>query len=133
MRSKSVIGVVLAIGLASALLGGSGVGAAVFGEQPAGADSARTLEDIGEDASVDADDKDSGLVGDVAGDNEPTVIGLAIAAGAFITRLVAAVALVPLALSRLGFPLWFAAPVGSILEIIAFIGLAQFVTGRELT
>jgi len=132
MRSKSVVGLVLAFGLAFAILAGSGVGAAVFGASPGDADTTRTLEDIGEDASVDADEENGGLAGDVAGDNEPTVIGLAISAGSFATQLVAAVALLPLTLTRLGFPYYFAVPVGSILEIIAFIGLAQFVTGREL-
>ena len=132
MRSKSVLGVVLAFGVAFALLAGSGIGAAVFGASPGDADTARTLEDISEDASVDADDEDGGFAADVTGDNEPTVVGVAISGGQFVAQLVGAVALLPVTLMRLGFPRYFAVPVGGVAQVIAFIGLAQFVAGREL-
>ena len=132
MRAQSILGVVLCFGLAFALLSGSGIGAAVFGASPGDADTTRTLDDVGDQASVDSDDGGSGLAGDVSGDNEPTIVGLAISAGSFVTELVVAVGLLPLTLTRLGFPYYFAVPVGSILQVIAFIGLAQFVTGREL-
>jgi len=104
----------------------------VFGAAPGDADTARTLDDVGEQASVDEDTENSGLAGDVTGDNEPTIVGLAISAGSFVTELVVAVGLLPVALMRLGFPQYFAVPVGSIAQVIAFVGLAQFVTGREL-
>ena len=132
MRSKSVLGVVLAFGVAFALLAGSGIGAAVFGACPGDADTARTLEDISEDASVDAEDPDGGFAADVTGDNEPTVVGVAISGGQFVAQLVGAVALLPVTLMRLGFPRYFAVPVGGVAQVIAFIGLAQFVAGREL-
>jgi hypothetical protein len=132
MRSKSVLGVVLAFGVAFALLAGSGIGAAVFGASPGDADTARTLEDISEDASVDAEDPDGGFAADVTGDNEPTVVGVAISGGQFVAQLVGAVALLPVTLMRLGFPRYFAVPIGGVAQVIAFIGLAQFVAGREL-
>lgn len=132
MRSKSVLGVVLAFGVAFALLAGSGIGAAVFGASPADADTARTLDDISDDASVDEDAESGGFSADVTGDNEPTVVGVAISGGQFVAQLVGAVALLPLTLTRLGFPNYFAVPVGGVLQVIAFIGLAQFVAGREL-
>lgn len=133
MRSKSVLGVVLAFGVAFALLSGSGIGAAVFEETPGDAESARTLEDIGEQAEVNTDSGDQGgLTADVTGDNEPTVVGVAISGGQFVAQLVGAVALLPVTLMRLGFPRYFALPVGGVAQTIAFIGLAQFVAGREL-
>lgn len=132
MRAKSVLGVVLAFGVAFALLSGSGIGASVFGASPGDADTARTLDDLGDQASVDEEDQTGGLSGDVTGDNEPTIAGLAISAGGFVTDLVVAVALLPVALIRLGFPRYFAVPIGGVAQVIAFIGLAQFVTGREL-
>ena len=131
MRTKSVVGIVLCFGLAFALLSGSGIGAAVFGEIPGDESTADTLEDITEDASVDEDSDRDGLSADVTGDNEPTLVGLSISAGQFGAQLVASVALLPLTLARLGFPTYFAYPVGGIAQIIAFIGLAQFVIGRE--
>lgn len=131
MRSKSVLGVVLAFGVAFALLAGSGIGAAVFGASPGDADTARTLEDISNDASVDPDSEGGGLGADVTGDNEPTLVGVAISGGTFASQLVGAVALLPLTLIRLGFPRYFAVPVGGVAQVIAFIGLVQFIRGTE--
>jgi len=129
MNTKSVMGVVLAFGVMFSLLAGSGVGAAIFGESPGDAESARTLEDISEDASVDSGESnaDSGLSADVVGDNEPTLVGVAISGGQFATTLVGAVALLPVTLMRLGFPSYFAVPIGGAAQVIAFIGLIQFV------
>ena len=132
MRTKSVLGVVLAFGVAFSLLAGSGIGAAIFGENPEGAETAETLADISGDAEVDSDSESGGLSADVAGDNEPTLVGVAISGGQFAATLVGSVALLPVTLMRLGFPNYFAVPVGGVAQIIAFIGLIQFVTGRQL-
>jgi len=134
METKSVFGVVLAFGLAFALVAGSGLGAAVFGASPGDAETSRTLEDIQSEASVDEDAKnsDGGLSANIGTDNEPTLVGVAIAGGQFLTSLVGAVALLPVTLMRLGFPNYFAVPVGGIAQIIAFIGLVQFIRTGEL-
>jgi hypothetical protein len=130
VRSKTILGVVLAFGVAFSLLAGSGIGGAIFGATPGDADTSRTLDDIANDSSVDPDEGD-GLAADVGGDNEPTLVGVAISGGAFAVQLVAAVALLPVTLMELGFPSYFAVPVGGVAQIIAFIGLVQFVRGTE--
>jgi len=127
MRTAPVIGVVLSLGVAFALLAGSGIGPAVFGENPGDAESAGTLEDIGEDADVG----DEGVSADVAGDNEPTLVGFALAGGQFMVSAVGAVALLPITLTRLGFPSYFAFPVGALAQIVATIGLLQFLRTGE--
>jgi len=132
MRSKSVLGVVLAFGVMFSLAAGSGIGATVFGASPGEADSARTLEDIGNESTVDPDSSDGGIAADVTGANEPTVVGVAISGGQFVAQLVGAVTLLPLTLVRLGFPNYFAVPVGAVAQAIAVVGLFQFVSGREL-
>ena len=133
MRTKGAIGVILAFGLAFALMSGSGIGAMVFGENPDDAESSGTLDELIDGADVDEDeDGGGGLSGNIGDDNEPTVTGFVISGAQFITELVRAVALLPLTLMRLGFPSYFAVPVGGIGQIIAFVGLIQFVTGREL-
>jgi ABC-type oligopeptide transport system substrate-binding subunit len=131
MRSKSILGVVLAFGVMFSLLAGSGIGAAVFGAAPADADTTRTLDDVSNDSSVDPDSESGGLSADVVGDNEPTLVGVALSGGEFAAQLVASVALVPVTLIRLGFPTYFAVPVGGVAQVIAFIGLVQFVRGTE--
>lgn len=129
MRTKGVIGVVLAFGLAFSLLAGSGIGAAIFGQSPGEAESSGTLGDLIDESDMDEDG--GGLDGDVGGDNEPTVTGIIISGGQFAAQLVGAVALLPVTLMRLGFPAYFAVPVGGIAQIIALIGLIQFIGGRE--
>ena len=133
MRTKGAIGVILAFGLAFALMSGSGIGAVVFGENPDDAESSGTLDELIDGADVDEDeDGGGGLSGNIGDDNEPTVTGFVISGAQFVAELVRAVALLPLTLMRLGFPSYFAVPVGGIAQIIAFVGLIQFVTGREL-
>ena len=133
MRTKGAIGVILAFGLAFALMSGSGIGAMVFGENPDDAESSGTLDELIDGADVDEDeDGGGGLSGNIGDDNEPTVTGFVISGAQFVAELVRAVALLPLTLMRLGFPSYFAVPVGGIAQIIAFVGLIQFVTGREL-
>ena len=132
MQTKPIIGVVLAFGVAFALLGGSGIGAAVFGENPDDAETQRVIEEISEDADVDRDEEGGGgLATDVGGDSEPTVTGVLISGGQFAVQLVGAVALLPLTLMRLGFPSWFAVPIGGVAQIVAFIGLVQFIGRTE--
>lgn len=131
MDSKSVLGVVLAFGVSFSLLAGSGVGTAVFGQDPGSSSAAETLDDISNESSVDPDSDQGGLASDVAGDNEPTIVGVAISGGRFAAQLVASVTLLPVTLIRLGFPVYFAMPVGGLAQIIAFIGLIQFIRGNE--
>ena len=130
MRTKGVVGVVLSFSLAFALMSGSGIGPAVFGEDPGGAEVSGVVEDASEDASLDEDD--GGLIADIAGDDEPSIVGLVFATGAFLTNLLVSVAVLPVTLMRLGFPTYAAVPLGGIAQILAFIGLAQFLTGREV-
>ena len=121
---------ILCFGMAFALLAGSGIGMSMFGETPGDAESAGTLEELIEGSSVDEDDG-GGLDADVGGDNEPTLVGVGISAGQFAVSLAIAVTLMPVTLIGLGIPWWFAVPVGGIAQILAFIGLVQFVRGVE--
>ena len=131
MQTKSILGLVLAFGVAFSLLAGSGIGTAIFGVDSSNADSSRVIDDIAGDADVDPENEDGGLGADVTGDNEPTLVGVAISGGQFAAQLVASVALLPWTLIRLGFPAYFAVPVGGVAQVLAFIGLVQFVRGTE--
>lgn len=132
MRSRSIIGVVLCVGLAFSLLSGSGIGAAVFGESPDGDQTTRALEDIAGDADIEEDaEGGGGLAADIGGDNEPTLVGVALSGGQFAASLVGAVALLPVTLIQLGMPAYAAVPLGGMAQIVALIGLVQFVRGTE--
>jgi len=127
MRTTPVIGLVLSLGVAFALLAGSGIGPALFGESPGDSETKRTLEDIGDDADVGGEGEGGGVSADVAGDNEPTLVGFAISGGQFIVQIVGAIAFLPTTLLNLGFPDYFATPIGRLAQIIGTIGLFQFV------
>lgn len=126
MKTTPVIGVVLSLGVAFALLAGSGIGASVFGANPGDAESVSTLEDIGEDADVGGEGEGGGVNADVAGDNEPTLVGFALSGGQFIVQMVGAVGLLPITLTRLGLPNYAAVPMGLTAQAIATVGLFQF-------
>ena len=133
MRTKSVVGVVLCFGLAFAMIGGAQGFAGIFGENPDGHQTTDALDEIAEDAGVGEPDEDESgpLDSDLAGDNEPTLVGVAISGGQFATSLVAAVALLPVTLIQLGLPAYAAIPLGGMAQIVALIGLVQFVRGTE--
>jgi len=134
MQTSPVLGLVLALGFSFALIAGSGIGPAVFGENPEDSKAKKTLEDIGEDADVgcdgsdgDCEDGEGGVSADVGGDNEPTLVGFAISGGEFIVKAVGAIALLPLTLNRLYLPWYFAAPAGALAQFIGTIGLYKLV------
>jgi len=146
METKTVIGVVLCFGVAFSMLAGSGIGAAIFAENPGDHETTRAIDQIACDADVESEDFDGksgdlhdcpedeegdGLSAEVAGDNEPTLVGVAISGGRFAVQLVAAVALLPITLMQLGIPSYAAVPLGGTAQIVALIGLVQFIRGSE--
>ena len=131
MRTTPVIGVILSLGVAFALLAGSGIGPAVFGENPEDSKTKKTLEEVGNQSQIGSENEDGGVSADVGGDNEPTLVGFAISGGQFIKTAVGAVALLPQTLTRMGLPDYFSYPVGFLAQIIATVGLFQFLRTGE--
>lgn len=132
MQSKKIMIMMLSFGVAFAIAAGGGMGPAVFGESATDAPTTKTVGDVADDADIASDSDGEGLSADVAGDNEPTLVGVAISGGQFVAQLVAMVTIFPYTLIRLGFPAYFAVPIGSVAQIIVFIGLIQFIRGTEL-
>lgn len=132
MRTSPVIGLVLALGFSFALIAGSGIGPAVFGEDPGSSEAKKTLEDIADESDVGGEGEDSGVSADVTGDNEPTTVGFAISGGQFIIQSVGAIALLPVTLTRLGFPAYFAFPAGGLAQFIGTVGIYKFIRSGVL-
>lgn len=125
MRTTFLLATVLCIGLAMALFAGSGFNALVQGSQAPGplADSVEEQGNqsvINENQSVSSDR--TGSSGSLA--------GLILSSARTIGEIVGLVSLLPFTLQRLGFPAWFALPIGSVAYIIAGIGVVQFLSGR---
>lgn len=123
MQTKNVFGVVMAFAVSFALLSGSGVGSAVFGENP----DTQTLEEF-ETVAEENKEPNFNVLSSLA--NVP-FLGIILQFGDIATTFVGTVAGLPFVLMRLGFPRYFALPVGTIAQIIAIIGMFQLVTGRE--
>jgi len=127
MQTSPVLGLVLALGLSFALMAGAGIGPAEFGENPKDSKAKKTLDEVGNQSEIGDDGEDGGVSADVGGDNEPTLVGFAISGGKFIKNAVGAIALLPITLTRLGFPDYFAFPVGGLAQFIGTVGLYKFV------
>lgn len=129
MRTIPIVAFVLALGVAFAIISGSGIGASIFGVEGQDAGTQDALNDSTNETKLEEEDG-GGISGSVLGDNEPTIVGLVLSAGSAVVSVATAVVLLPLVLSNLGFPVYFAAPVGLFAQIVVGIGVFQFVTGR---
>lgn len=130
MRTIYPMIVVLAIAVASIMFAMSGVGA-LFGEDPTTSSAGDDLEDRKNESAVqDAEDGDDGLGLD--GSSSSDLIGFIINGGQAIVSSAVLVVKLPLALRNIGFPVWFAFPLGLVSQVIVSIGIMQFISGRTL-
>jgi len=77
------------------------------------------------------DPNDEGLEG-AANEQEGSIVGLIIGGGQALFTFLGAVVLLPFEMQKLGFPGWFATPVGLVLQIHAGIAGIQFGVNRVL-
>lgn len=127
VRTSFLLATVLCIGLTMALFAGSGFNALVTGSQDPGPLADSVDEQANE--SVIAEDED--VTSDRTG-SSGSLAGLVLSSARTISEVVGMVSLLPITLQRLGFPRWFAVPLGSVVYIIAGIGVVQFLSGRVL-
>jgi hypothetical protein len=126
VRTTFPLAAILCIALAAAFFAGSGFNAIVDGEA--------NVEQVSDEVNDTANDSVGGpgeLSGSRSGGDD-SIVGLAIAGARNVGTFMALILLLPLTLQELGFPAWFALPVGGVLEIIVSIGVIQFVVGRVL-
>lgn len=124
MRTTLPLALTVALFISAAFFAGSGFNSIVSGDR--GMQDLR--EEVDDSAEVDSGDDLSAQ----RGSDESSIVGLVVGAGQTLSSVVGLVILLPITLQKLGFPLWFAAPVGSVLEILVIVGFAQFATGRVL-
>lgn len=118
--------VVLALGISGAMLGGAGFADAWGSPAPQTDAAQEELNESGGDLNPE-NTPVSGPVG--SGDSE--IVGLIASGLSSLTDLAGAVALLPWTLMSLGFPAWFAAPVGSLAYVLVGISLIEWATNRE--
>jgi len=125
MRTTFPLAVVLCLGVALLLFSGSGFNAIVSGSQSPGP----LADALGQQADQSPVQDGSISVSRSASD-EGSVAGLILGGSQTAFQVVNLLAFLPITMQRLGFPSWFAVPVGSLVYIIVAIGIAQFVSGR---
>lgn len=128
MRTVAPILAVLAIAVAGSMLGMAGFYSA-WGAPAPQTDAAQ--DQLGDNAGA-LNPNDGPVEGPVSS-GESDVVGLIANGLGSITDLAGAVIVLPITLVNLGFPLWFALPVGSLAYLIAGVGVVEWATNREFT
>lgn len=126
MKGTYPVMLVLALGIASMMWGMSGIGA-VYGGPQDDLQTGEAVENTANESSVEGYDAD-------AGPNQGgNIVGLIFDGIGRIVSVAGMVVLLPLEIHNLGFPWWFAVPVGMLAQTIAGISIIEFATQREWT
>lgn len=128
MRTIVPVLLVLAIGTAGAMIGASGF-ADMWGAPPPQTDAA--VEQLEEGSSQVG--PNSGPVSGPVSTGDSSIVGLIVNGLTSVVDIAGAVILLPLTLMNLGFPAWFAVPIGTLAELLVGIGIIEFATNREWT
>lgn len=126
MNTNMVWFIVAVLGMTALMWNLSGMDAALSGPDPASdLESGDELEERApENPSLNGSADSSAGEGDI--------VGVIISGGQGIVNFIGMLVLLPVELQRLGFPQWFAYPLGRLVQIIGVIGLYQFVTNRVM-
>lgn len=126
MKTKTPIMIVLSLAVAGMMIQMSGLPAVWAGGVSTADQAQRELNESSGQLSPDENAPVSGPGG--TGDSD--IIGLVTDSLSTFASIGAAVVVLPITLMRLGFPAFFAVPVGIVSELIVGIGVIQFGTGR---
>jgi hypothetical protein len=120
--------IVVALGVATLMWGLSGFGAIYGATDPVSdLESGNELEAQANNSAVSGDGSFNGSAQGADSDN---IVGLIVSGTQAITGFAGAVALLPWEIQRLGFPYWFAFPMGLSAQAIVGIGVVQFAANR---
>jgi len=125
MRTIAPVMVVFSLGVALLMVNMAGFGAVWGTETP----QSQVAQDELNDASSGANPNNESIQGPVSS-GESSLTGVIVDGFTSIIDFASAVVALPTTLMGLGFPAWFAQPVGRLAQLIAGIGGIQFATGR---
>jgi hypothetical protein len=132
MRTSWGVAVVMSIAVASLMFTGSGYGEA-FSNNPTdglGGVGSEVNEQADESAVEQTGDDGGGPLAGALGSTDNPLISFILSGGGAILSTIRLVVSLPTVLIGLGFPGWFALPVGAFVSIATSIGIIQFITGR---
>lgn len=129
MRGIVPIVLMLCVGVAAMMVGMSGFEAAV-GENPTdGLQSDNELQNQSGDGPAGG----GNFTGAAGGSDDGDIIGVIISAGGALAGFARFAVLMPLELHRMGFPWFFALPIGLGGQVIASVAVIEAFAQRELT
>jgi hypothetical protein len=130
MRTKAPMLFVLAVlvvGMAWQLAGVNAALGVSQSQSPSSGIDTGQLNDTAGNNSVE-----DGVSGQAPGSDAGGLIGIAISSGQALANIMGLVVMLPLVLDNGGVPYYWAYPLGLLAQLVAFIGLAQFVSNRNL-
>lgn len=127
MRTIYPVMIVLALGTAATMFGMSGF---TDLHDPNPVQDLQSDEEVEKAADDSAAAQDGNFSGQSVSQDDGNIVGLVIEGAGRIASVGALVVLLPFEMNNMGFPWWFAAPVGGLTQAIVGIGIVQFATGR---
>jgi hypothetical protein len=128
MRTIAPIFIVFVIAVSGSMIGMSGFADAWGVQAPETTGAQEELEETSEQVRPD-----NGSAEGPVNSGESSIVGLVVDGSTSAAEVGTAVILLPTTLMNLGFPAWFALPLGSIAYLVVGIGVFEFATNRELT
>jgi hypothetical protein len=129
MRTIAPILFVAALGTAALIWGLSGFGAVYGVNDPvSGLESGDALEDQANDSAVSNQGQFNGSADNT--DGSDNIVGIVISGISAVVQFATLVAFLPFELQRLGFPFYFAFPLGVLTQAIVGVGVVQFASNR---
>jgi hypothetical protein len=125
MRTTLPLVIVLAMMITAGFFAGSGFNGLVDGEA-----NIDPLEQEVEERSADSVTGSGNFSASRSGTEDGSIVGLVVSGAQDVIEFTSLVVLLPITLQQIGFPVWFALPIGAVLQIIVSIGVLQFITGR---
>lgn len=129
MRTIKPTLIVVALGVATMMWGVSGFGSLYGQTDPvSGLESGENLRAISDESAVS--ENGSFNASAKGADESDNIVGMIISGTQAVISFAGSVALLPWELMRIGFPRWFAFPLGLSAQAVVGIGIIQFATNR---
>jgi len=126
MRTIAVVMAVFAIAVATSILQTAGFAAAWGGQTP----QVSAAQDQLNESAAEVNPNNKPVEGPVSS-GESSLTGIIVDGITGLINVAGAVAAFPSTIANIGFPVWFAAPFGTLAIIIGGVGVVQFATGRD--
>lgn len=133
MRGITPVLIVLCIGVAGAMLAGSGFNAAWSAPTPQASGAQDELNSSASDLKPANRDGDDPVISGPVSAADSSIVGLIASGLGTIVSAAGSVVLFPVTLVNMGFPTWFAYPLGSIAYVVVGVSVIEFATNREWT